>query len=103
MPGNPSRPPFRHNSQQSGPQKSQNRYDGLIYLPPQIFKLLSPDAMKALKAFNTEAINRFHQRKVYNTKVVEHPQEGHIKALELITINASDRTFSGGSGKNPHI
>ena len=27
--------------------------------------------MKALKAYNTEAISRFHQRKVHNTEIVE--------------------------------
>ena len=27
--------------------------------------------MKALKVYNTEAINRFHQRKVHNTVIVE--------------------------------
>ena len=31
--------------------------------------------MKALKAYNTEAINRFYQRKVHNTEVVETPQD----------------------------
>ena len=30
--------------------------------------------MKALKAYNTEAISRFHQRKVHNTEIVEPPQ-----------------------------
>ena len=30
--------------------------------------------MKALKAYNTEAINRFHQRMVHNTEIVETPQ-----------------------------
>ena len=30
--------------------------------------------MKALKAYNTEAINRFLQRKVHNTEIVETPQ-----------------------------
>ena len=30
--------------------------------------------MKALKAYYTEAINRFHQRKVHNTEIVESPQ-----------------------------
>ena len=30
--------------------------------------------MKALKAYNTDAINRFHQRKVRNTEIVETPQ-----------------------------
>ena len=31
--------------------------------------------MKALKAYNTEVINRFHQRKVHNTEFVETPQD----------------------------
>ena len=28
-----------------------------------------------MKAYNTEAINRFHQRKVHNTEIVETPQD----------------------------
>ena len=74
-PGNPSRQPSRPQSQQSGPHKPFKKYDGSIYLPPQIYKSLSQDAMKALKVYNTEAINRFHQRKVHNTEVVETPQD----------------------------
>ena len=74
-PGNPSKPPFRPHSQQSGPQKPFKKYDGPIYLPPQIFKLLSQDAMRGLKAYNTEAINRFHQSKVCKAEVVEIPQD----------------------------
>ena len=31
--------------------------------------------MKALKAYNTEAINIFHQRKVHNTEIVETSQD----------------------------
>ena len=31
--------------------------------------------MKALVAYNTEAINRFYQRMVHNTQIVETPQE----------------------------
>ena len=76
-PGNPSRPSFRPQSHNSGPTKPIRRYDGPIFLPPQIYKLLSQDAMKALKAYNTEAINRFHQRKVHNTEIVEPPQNDH--------------------------
>ena len=67
--------PFRPHSQQSGPQKAFKKYDGPIYLPPQMFKLLSQDAMKVLKAYNTEAINRFDKRKVCNTEVMEIPQD----------------------------
>ena len=73
-PGNLSRPPFRPQSQNSGSQKSIRRYDGPIFLPPPIYKLLCQDAIKALKGYNTEAINRFHQRKVHNTEFVETPQ-----------------------------
>ena len=65
-PGQPSRPSFWPQSQHSGPTKPIRRYDGPIFLPPQIYKLLSQDAMKAL-------INRFHQRKVHNTEIVETP------------------------------
>ena len=72
-PGNPSRPSFRPQSQNSGPTKPIRRYDGPIFLPPQTYKLLSQDAMKALKAYNTEANSRFHQRKVHHTEIVETP------------------------------
>ena len=74
-PGNPSRSHFRQQSQNSGPTKPIRRYDGPIFMPHQIYKLLSQDAMKALKAYNTEAINRFHKRKVHNTVIVETPQD----------------------------
>ena len=73
--GQPSRPPFRPQSQHSGSTKPIRRYDGPIFLPPQIYKLLSQDAMKTLKAYNTETITRFHQRKVHNTEIVETPQD----------------------------
>ena len=36
---------------------------------------MSQDAIKALKAYNTEAINRSHERKVRNTEVVETSQD----------------------------
>ena len=74
-PGQPSRPPFRPQSQHSGPTKPIRSYDGPIFLLPQIYKLLSQDAMKAFKAYNTEAISRFQQWKVHNTEIVETPQD----------------------------
>ena len=74
-PGQPSRPSHRPQSQNSGPTKPIRRYDGPIFLPPQLYKLLSQDAMKTLKAYNTEAINRFHQRKVHNSEIVDTPKD----------------------------
>ena len=73
-PGQPSRPPFRPQSQHSGSTKPIRRYDGPIFLPPQIYRLLSEDALKALQAYNTEAINTFQKRKVHNTEIVENPR-----------------------------
>ena len=70
-PGHPPKLPFRPQSQQSGPQEPFKRYDGPFYLQPQIYKLSSQDTMKALKAYITEALTRFHKRKVHNTDVVE--------------------------------
>ena len=74
-PGQPSRPPFRPHSQHSGPTEPIRRYDEPIFLPHQIYKILSQDAMKALKAYNTKAITRYHQRKVHNTEIEETPQD----------------------------
>ena len=73
-PGNPSRPSFRSQSQNSGPTKAIRRYNGPNFLPPQIYKLLSHEAMKALKAYITQAISRFHQRQDHNTEIVGTPQ-----------------------------
>ena len=74
-PGQPSRPPFRPPSQNSRPTNPIRRYDGPIFLPPQIYRLLNEDALKALKTYNTDAISRFHKRKVHNTEIVEEPQD----------------------------
>ena len=74
-PGNPSRPSCSPQCQHSGTQKSIRRYDGTIFLQPQIYRLLSQDEKKALKAYNTEAINRFHQNKVHNAEIVGTPQD----------------------------
>ena len=74
-PGQPTRPTFRPQSQTPRPTNPIRRYEGPIFLPPQIYRLLSEDALKALKAYNTEAISRFHKRKVHNTEIVEEPQD----------------------------
>ena len=89
-PGQPSRPSFRPQSKHFGHTKPIRMYDGPIFLPPQINKLLSQDAMKALKAYNTEAINRFHQRKVHNTEIVEPPR---MNLLGLQYLKMTSLTF----------
>ena len=50
--------------------------------------------MKALKAYNTEAINTFHQRKVHNTEILETPQDDHpgpsVPENDLPDLSESD-------------
>ena len=50
--------------------------------------------MKALKAYNTEALNRFHKRKVHNTDVVEisqcDPPESSVPDPGLSDLPESD-------------
>ena len=50
--------------------------------------------MKALKAYYNEAINRFHQRKVHNTEIVEPPQynlpEAPVPENDLPDLPESD-------------
>ena len=93
-PGNPSRPSFRPQPHNSGSTKPIRRYEGPIFLPPQFYKLLSQNAMKALKAYNTEAISRFHQSKVHNTEIVESPQndisEPPVPENDLTDLPESD-------------
>ena len=57
------------------PKSSSKRMMALSICCPKILELLSQGAMRALKAYNTEAINRFHERKLHNTEVVEIPQD----------------------------
>ena len=100
-PDNPSRPSFRPQSHNSGPIKPIRRYDGPIFLPPQIYsyKLLSQDAMKALKAYYTEAISRFHQRKDHSTEIVEptqnDPPQPPVPENDLPDLPESDLDIPG--------
>ena len=43
----------------STPKKPFKKYDGPVYVPAEVYKLLSPEAVADLKKYNTEAINKF--------------------------------------------
>ena len=72
--GSPPKSPFRPRFQQSSLQNSFKRYGGPIYLPSEIYKLMSKDAIEALNAYKTVATYRFHKRKVHDTDIVDKPQ-----------------------------
>ena len=46
----------------SAPKKPFKKYDGPVYVPAEVYKLLSPEAVAALKKYNTEAINKFAKK-----------------------------------------
>ena len=47
----------------SAPKKPFKKYDGPVYVPTEVYKLLSPEAVAALKKYNTEAINKFAKKR----------------------------------------
>ena len=47
----------------SAPKKPFKKYDGPVYVPAEVYKLLSPEAVAALKKYNTEAINKFAKKR----------------------------------------
>ena len=44
-------------------QEAFEKYDGPVYVPPEVYELLSPEAVVALKKYNTEAINKFAKKR----------------------------------------
>ena len=51
----PKRPPLNI-------QEAFKKYDGPVYVPAEVYKLLCPEAVAALKKYNTEAINKFAKK-----------------------------------------
>ena len=47
----------------SAPKKPYKKYDGPAYVPAEVYKLLSPEAVVVLKKYNTEAINKFVKKR----------------------------------------
>ena len=47
----------------SAPKKPFKKYDGPVYVPAEVYKLISPKAFAALKKYNTEAINKFAKKR----------------------------------------
>ena len=56
----------RDHSRKSPPstlKKPFKKYDGPVYVPAEVYKLLSPEAVSALKKYNTEAMNKFAKKR----------------------------------------
>ena len=47
----------------STPKKPFKKYDGPVYVPAEVYKLLSPEAVVALKKYNSEAINKMAKKR----------------------------------------
>ena len=57
----------------SAPKKPIKNYDGPVYVPAEVYKLLSPEAVAVLKKHNTEAINMFAKKRgIHVTDIADH-------------------------------
>ena len=57
----------------STPKKPFQKYDGPVYVPMEVYKLLSPEVVAALKKYTTEAINKFAKKRgIHVTDSADH-------------------------------
>ena len=57
----------------SAPKNPFKKYDGSVYVPAEVYKLLNPEAVAALKKYNTEAINKFAKKRgIHVTDITDH-------------------------------
>ena len=55
------------------PKKPFKKCDGPVYVPAEVYKLISPEAVVALKKYNTEAINKFAKKRgIHVTDIADH-------------------------------
>ena len=68
----------------SAPKKPSKKYDGPVYVPAEVYKLLSPEAVVALKKYNSEAINKMAKKRGNHvTDVTDHE-------LSIVATNISE-------------
>ena len=57
----------------SVPKKPFKKYDGPVYVPAEVYKLLSPEAVAALKKYKTEAFTKFAKKsRIHVTDITDH-------------------------------
>ena len=57
----------------SATKKPFKNYDGPVYFPAEVYKLLSPEAVVALKKYNTEATKNFSKKRgIHVTGIADH-------------------------------
>ena len=47
----------------SAPKKPSKKYDGPVYVPAEVYKLLSPEAVVALNKYNSEVLNKMAKKR----------------------------------------
>ncbi len=58
--------PLQDKSTHPSPQRPTKKYDGPIYLPSDIYKMLNQDVINALKKYNSNAIARYQKKRDIN-------------------------------------
>ena len=54
-------------------KKPFKKYDGPVYVPAEVYKLLSPEAVATIKKYTTEDINKFAKKRgIHVTDIADH-------------------------------
>ena len=64
----------------SAPKKPFKEHDIPVYVPAEVYELLSPEAVAALKKYNTEAMNKFPRKEGFMSLILlimNHPTRGY--------------------------
>ena len=75
----------------SAPKKPSKKYDRPVYVPAKVYKLLSPEAVVALKKYNSEAINIMSKKRgIHVTDVTDNTDH----ELSIAETNISEEQTS---------
>ena len=81
------------------PKKPFKNYDGPVYVPAEVYKLLSHEAVAALKKYNTEAIYKFAKKTgIHVTDITDHgtlPAEDTIHEEQTDPLQFDDAPTNG--------
>ena len=75
-----------HCSKPSSAKKpsAPKKYDGAVYVPAEVYKLLSPEAVTALKKYNSEALNKMAKKRgIHVTDITD-------QVLPIVETNISE-------------
>ena len=73
------------------------KYDGPVYVPAEVYKLLSPEAVIALKKYNSEALNKMAKK-----RGIDHVTDVTDQGLSIAETNISEEQADSHQDEDAH-